>query len=437
MLENTDPAEVLSRAVALHRADRLDEAETLYQALLTTDAENAGAWHYYGVLCHQQGAGEEAVECLRRALGLDPRNAGAWNNLGIVLRQNGHLEEAANAYLEALKIDPVYAEAFGNLGVAFTGLGLLEEARQALTRALELKPDFAKGYLALATVFQLLERWGEAVGCYRLLIRLEPTYTRAYRGLWRILFYADHKDEALAVLRQWLAIEPDNPYALHMLAAHTGENPPDVASPDYIRMLFDEFAANFDFALREKLEYRAPEVVADAVRQALAGREGPLEVADLGCGTGLCGPLLKPPATRLVGVDLSRKMLEKALGRGVYDELLQADLVAFLEKYPAAFDALASADTLVYIGDLQPFTAAARPALRPGGVAVFTVEKADENQPDGFHLQHNGRYTHRGDYLDKVFGEAGFSKISREEVFLRKEGGEDVRGWLVVAGVGW
>ncbi len=40
---------------------------------------------------------------------------------------------------------------------------------------------------------------------------------------------------------------------------------------------------------------------------ALGGR-----MLDLGCGTGAAGALLRPAATRLVGVDLSANMLAKA-----------------------------------------------------------------------------------------------------------------------------
>ena len=39
---------------------------------------------------------------------------------------------------------------------------------------------------------------------------------------------------------------------------------------------------------------------------------GELEIVDAGCGTGLLAPHLRPYARRLVGVDLSPKMLEKA-----------------------------------------------------------------------------------------------------------------------------
>ena len=39
-----------------------------------------------------------------------------------------------------------------------------------------------------------------------------------------------------------------------------------------------------------------------------------LDVLDLGCGTGLCGPLLRPYARALAGVDLSPQMLERMRG---------------------------------------------------------------------------------------------------------------------------
>ena len=86
-------------------------------------------------------------------------------------------------------------------------------------------------------------------------------------------------------------------------------------------------------------------------RKALAN----LMVLDAGCGTGLCGPLLKPYAEILVGVDLSPKMLAKALGRQVYEELIETELVAYLGQRTASFDLIVSADTLIYFGELRSF----------------------------------------------------------------------------------
>lgn len=370
---------------------------------------------------------------IQRALELNPKDAGAWNNLGIVYRQSGMLEDAAATYMQALKVDPTYAEAFGNLGAVFIELGMLEEARQSLVRAIELKPDFVKAYLAMGRAYQAAGHWRMAVDCYRQAQVYSPGDGGAYRGLWRTLTEANELEQAEQVLREWLAVDPNNPHARHMLAAQTGAHTPERASDGYVRLLFDEFAGCFDFVLTEKLEYRAPSLVSEAVRALCAGREGALDIADLGCGTGLCGPLLKPLAKSLVGVDLSRKMLDKARGRGVYDLLVEGELTAFLEQTPEAYDLLVSADTLVYFGDLRVFAQAARRALRPGGALAFTVEMASEEQAEAYRLQTHGRYTHRGDYLDETMRLAGFRSVAREAVFLRKELGSEVGGWLVQA----
>jgi len=60
-----------------------------------------------------------------------------------------------------------------------------------------------------------------------------------------------------------------------------------------VASVFDHFAPSFDAKL-EKLEYHAPQLVADACAAALGAPAGRLQVADVGCGTGLCGALLRP-----------------------------------------------------------------------------------------------------------------------------------------------
>ena len=46
-----------------------------------------------------------------------------------------------------------------------------------------------------------------------------------------------------------MAAAPDDRVALHMLAAFAEGSPPDRASDDYVRLVFDRFAARFDAAL--------------------------------------------------------------------------------------------------------------------------------------------------------------------------------------------
>jgi predicted TPR repeat methyltransferase len=208
---------------------------------------------------------------------------------------------------------------------------------------------------------------------------------------------------------------------------------PPRASDGYIVKAFDTFSGTFEAKLAQ-LEYRAPALVAEAIEEAGVAPSGALDVLEVGCGTGLCGPLLAPYARRLVGVDLSPGMLKHAARKDVYDLLVPGELTAFLRSSDeAAFDVIVSADTLVYFGPLEDVAAAAARALRPGGFLVFTLEEAgweDASVPHA--IQTHGRYNHRRDYVERALADAGFA-VAIGHAELRLESGVPVRG-LVVRG---
>jgi tetratricopeptide (TPR) repeat protein len=66
------------------------------------------------------------------------------------------------------------------------------------------------------------------------------------------------------------------------------------------------------------------------------------------------GPLMKPRADRLTGVDLSSQMLEKAKALGVYDQLVHADIAEHLRTTAQTYDLILATDAFIYIGDLAP-----------------------------------------------------------------------------------
>jgi len=216
-----------------------------------------------------------------------------------------------------------------------------------------------------------------------------------------------------------------------MLAACSGRDVPPRASDAFVEKTFDSFAASFDSKL-SKLSYRAPALVAEMLNRSSVAPPKSLDILDAGCGTGLCGPLLAPHARRLVGVDLSERMLAQARQRSVYDELVKGELTAYLTDCNEAFDVIVSADTFVYFGRLDSVVAAAEKALRPGGRLVFTVEELADDQNGGYSLGTSGRYRHAREHVEAVLLEAGFRPeiVSAE---LRLEAGEPVAG-LVVQG---
>jgi len=159
-------------------------------------------------------------------------------------------------------------------------------------------------------------------------------------------------------------------------------------------------------------------------------------VLDLGCGTGLLGALLRHGARRLIGVDLSKRMLEKARARRVYDELHEAELVAYLRAHPAAFDVVTCADTFVYFGVLEEAFQASAAALRPGGFLAFSVEAEPAGAGENYRLNRHGRYSHRADYVRACLAAARLDVVDFRDAVLRKEAGGDVNGFIVLAKMG-
>lgn len=423
----------LQQAIQAQQRGRLAEAEALYRQMLQRDPRQVDALHFLGVLTAQRGQHEQAADLIRRALELNPQYADAWNNLGNVLTALERPEEAAEAYRRTVELAPGHVGAYGNLGVALTQLGRLEEAIAACRQAIALAPDIAESYFNLGTALLAQGDHEGTIAAYQETVRRQPNHTRAYKALSLLFYKLDRREDATELFQSWLEQNPDDTAARHLLAASSGCDVPGRAADDYVQTMFDEMADDFDRHLHH-LGYRAPELLAEAVATTLGAPAGTLDVLDAGCGTGLCGPLLRPYARRLIGVDLSPGMVDKARARGGYDELVVAELTAFLAERLASYDLIVSADTLVYFGDLAPLFTAAAAALRPNGRLAFTVEEIpDAETSTGFNLALSGRYRHSVAYLRQTLAEAGLTLATLDQVSPRLERDQPVAGLLVVA----
>lgn len=387
---------LLQKAQNHHRAGRFDEAEQGYRSVLRLRPRDPDALHFFGMLHFHKGDRTQGIDLVRRSLEALNTNPHAWNNLGNMLLATNQPEAAAEAFEKATQHGGQMPQTWYNRAICL----------------------------------RRLRRYSEAIDCFAKTIELDPHCTPVFERLGMMLYGLGRFRDAADVYRRWLQAEPTNPIARHMLAATTGEDVPARADDDYLRKLFDKFSDSFDENLRE-LGYRAPELLASTLGEYVS-TEGQLDILDAGCGTGLCGPLLRSMARRLVGVDISPGMIEKAQPRGVYDELVVKELCEFMSQRPGEFDVIVSADTLVYFGALEEVAAAARGSLRREGLLAFTVEQLVDGS-ENFRIQPHGRYAHREQYLRDVLTGAGFQRVDIRSVVLRRERGADVQGHLVVA----
>ena len=152
---------------------------------------------------------------------------------------------------------------------------------------------------------------------------------------------------------------------------------------------------SFDETLVERLDYRGPAILLEAVRDIAGPTLRIGSMLDLGCGTGLGGAAFRPHVDWLVGVDLSPAMIAKAREKGLYDRLAADDLRRVPRRRGGLrmrFITSSSPPTFfVYVNDLAPVTAAAPACWRPGRLFAFTVET---HAGDGVVLQPTLRYAH-------------------------------------------
>lgn len=425
--------DALKLAVDTHRQGQPRLASQHYAAILEVAPKHPDALHYMGVAQHQLGNHDAALRLIGNALAVAPDYVDARNNLGNVQKEMGLYADAEHSYRQVLEARPDFALAHNNLGVVLRAQDRLPEAAACYRAALDIAPTFAQGWINLGHVLKKTGEEREALSAYRNAVLHSPENPEAYRNLARALVSQGRREEALDIYRQWEKIDPDNPVVRHHIAACEGAAAPERASDAYVQKVFDRFAGSFDTVL-EKLGYRAPALCGEMVEQLLGAPQARLDVLDAGCGTGLCGPLLRPYARSLAGVDLSAGMLEKARQRGGYDALYEGELTAWLGERPAQWDLLVSADTLCYFGALDAaFDAAAR-ALRPGGHLVFTVEETVDATPDATSTLHpHGRYSHAEHYVRATLAQAGFAVRELRHITLRQESGQPVAGLLVGA----
>lgn len=300
---------------------------------------------------------------------------------------------------------------------------------------LDRRLDWARAFLAEADFAAAAELLAETV-------EAAPNFAAAWFLLGEAREGQGESEAAREAYGRALVLDPADRLGAGLRRARLGgaegsESGEGAMSAAYVRTLFDQYADRFDTALREKLAYRGPELLLEAVRAACdaLGRELRFGAAlDLGCGTGLAGVLFAPLAERLDGVDLSPAMLEKARALGLYAALEAGEMGAALGAMPAGgLDLVIAADALCYVGDLAPIFHAARAALASGGLFAFTLET---HEGEGVLLRETLRYAHAEAYVRALAQDVGLDVVLLERASTRSEKSVPVPGLVGVLAAG-
>lgn len=369
-----------------------------------------------GLICQAQENTAEARICFQKALALDPRSVPALVNLANLETAAGEYETAEKHYKRALELSPQNLDAHINYADMLYRQKRLPEALEEYRTAVVIDPGIPEISNNLGVILKDIGEYEEALGLFFNAFNQRPETGEFSVNIAETLtlLHGQEPETAVKIAQNWRRQAPDNAFAVHVCAALQGK-PENENNQIYAEKLFDNFADNYELVL-QKLDY--------GVVRSLRNFTGPVEgtLVDLGCGTGLAGLAYQAAGTRLVGVDISEKMLTQARKKGIYKELIKADIVSWLLKKPQA-DAFVAADVFYYIGRLESVIGAIAPVK-----LAFSTE--DDHSVDTCRLTPSGRFAHNPEYVEKLLQKAGYRRIERQSSVLRTENGQPVKGTL-------
>lgn len=412
----------------LKQQDKLN-ARKHFEALLPYEKQNGLAHQYLGMIAFELDELDQAIYHFEQILQQDPLCVDAHLNLAAALLKNQQAKLAVEHYRIALQIEPDNPVILPYLAAALLEAKYYPEAIQCYYELLTNDPDCFDAHYNLAVIFMSKRKWDNAFYHLQLAVKLQPENASAQHNMATVCLKLHKKSAAIEHFQAALAIDPHNEVAQYLLEALTGVSSHQAAPIAYVRRLFDNYAEQFDEELLTQLNYKVPQLMTQMLQPHLATMTA-MHILDLGCGTGLSGEPIKAYASMLMGVDISNAMIQLAAKKGIYDQLIVADIAQFLSTAaPQSFDVILAADTLVYFGELTTLFQSCARVLRPMGLFAFTLECSEIGT---YVLQENGRYGHHHDYVVKQLTDVDLTAVIEKTIILRTQNGAPVHGWLFI-----
>lgn len=416
------------------QTNRPDLAIDLIASAIRCNPNNPEYFLNLGELLRDQDKLDEARKSVDIAIKLAPDRPAGWIKLGNLLRMERRYDEVLLTYEHAFTLDPNSAEASALSGGVLLELGRYEEALAKCDLSLAISADQAEALCVRGDCLRNLGRTAEAAVSYRRASELEPDRVSVWRLLGKVLEQLGDRDGAIKALRRARELDPSDPFGASVELMRLGADELSEMPAAYVRLLFDQYATTFDSALVEKLGYRGPSVLFEAVRSACQAHRKPASfkcAIDLGCGTGLVAAAFAEIVDRFIGIDLSPGMIEKARATGLYAQLEVTDMLQGLRAMPdSGVELVLSADVMIYVADLIPVLKEASRVLASGGLLAFTVERHDG---DGFIMGEGRRYAHSASYVRASIEAAGLVVLQLEQQSIRHERGVPVPSLAIVA----
>ena len=236
--------QALNDAVALHRQNKLRDAEKIYARVLKAAPDHFDAlillgtvkaqlnhfgeayrlfgaavkinprapqaWANLGLALHALKRDADALDCFDKALALAPDDVAMLNNRANALLSLNRAADALDGFRAVLARAPQHGEARLNSGIALAALARPAEALAEFDRAVTLMPGHPGVHFNRGLALYDLGRYNAAVEAHDAVLAAAPDHAGAALNRGRALAALNHYDEAIASYDKALAARRDD-----------------------------------------------------------------------------------------------------------------------------------------------------------------------------------------------------------------------------------
>ncbi|ARU57149.1 TPR repeat-containing protein [Oleiphilus messinensis] len=202
--------QALDLAIQYHQQGKLNEAKSIYEAILKSSPQNHHALNLLGVIHLSEGHIDSAIQLISKSLKIEPNNPRALVNLGLAHDTKNNIKTAQELYQLALQLDANMPEAILNLGGCYFNNKQYDLAQSQYERLLKLSPNHSDALNNLGKIAENKGATGVAEKYYRRAVKHYPKNSTALVNLGHLLVQEGKFEKALPYLNK--AIEA-NPYS--------------------------------------------------------------------------------------------------------------------------------------------------------------------------------------------------------------------------------
>ena len=240
----------LQKAVELHKVGKLQDAESLYRAILQTQPKHPDANHNLGVMAASLNKTEAALPLFKIALEANPNQGQFWLSYVDALIKEKQIDNARRVleqgkkrglvgdkveFLEVqivqldinLKSQKTDADKLSQV-MELREMGRYQEAQDWLTKFLEVEPTDAEGWSLLSQLFLLDKKDVQAEKALSTAISINPNLPSIYRNQARLFLKKSKPAEALLKAQSGYEKSTEEPENWIVLASCLGANQRDL-----------------------------------------------------------------------------------------------------------------------------------------------------------------------------------------------------------------